>query len=80
MRPFLAACLCLGFMPLAAHALPASEKGDEKKIDRCVDACIATQRSCVGKAGTLADKATCSKDNASCTTKCPLPNGGTKKS
>ena len=72
--------MLLFFAPMAAHAMDAGEKGDPHRTDDCVDTCIATQRSCVVKAVTLADKSKCTDENSSCSTKCPLPNGGEKKS
>ena len=56
----------------------ASDHENGKRNSDCVDACISTQRSCVVNAATVADKSKCSEDNATCSTKCPLPSGGPK--
>ena len=60
--------------------LRQNEKGDGRKTDRCIDACIAAQRSCVVKATSFGEKAKCATNDSSCSTKCPLPNGGEKNS
>ena len=42
--------ICLA--SLNARAMEATKKGDAHKTDACIDACIATQRSCVIAAAT----------------------------
>ena len=79
MRFLFPALVSASLMSSGAHALEASKKGDAHKTDACIDACIATQRSCVIAAATLADKSKCSEANSACSTKCPLPNGSQKK-
>ena len=64
---------CFAALSGVAHAEYAAIS-----TDRCIDACIATQRTCVIKAVTVADKSKCTKDNATCSTACPLPNRSAK--
>ena len=64
-------------MSVAPSRAASPQENGQHNAD-CVNACLSTQRGCVTNAATIADRTKCSENNASCSTKCPLPSGGPK--